>query len=305
MFQSIKLIRVIKEGFVNFYRDKWLTIATITIITLTLYLIGATFFLWVGVSQTIAVIEKRINVSVYFDYDVPEDRIKKIERDIREHNTREIKDIRYVSQEEALKKFKEEEKDNEDIQKALEVIGENPLPPSLVITANHIKDYDVIDAFFKKKYGDLILSTNFEKNKEVIEQIQQRITFTRNATFFLSILFIAIAVLVTFNTIRMSIYAHRKEFEVMRLVGASNLYVKIPVITEGILYGIISALVAVLFLIVTIYAIDPFAQKTLSDANIFSFYRKSIALMGMITIVSGVILGFVSSYIAILRYLKK
>ncbi len=305
MFKSIKFVRVLREGWLSFYRDKWLTFATISVMTLTLFLIGATFFIWIGIQKTVDEVEKQINISVYFDFDVEEGRIRSIKSRLEEKNIKEIKKIKYISKEEALKQFKEEEKDDENMKEALEIVGENPFPASLVITASDTSYYDKIDSFFEQEYGDIVLSSNYKKNKNVITDIKNRIAFLQKTTFFSSILFFMIAILVTFNTVSMNIYTHRREFEIMRLVGASNLYVKMPVIVEGVLYGLVSSFVAIILLVVTLYAIDPFAQRTLENVQIFDFYKQSIFMMTMIIIITSIILGSISSYIAIRKYLEK
>lgn len=305
MFKSIKFVRVLREGWLSFYRDKWLTVATVSIMTLTLFLIGITIFLWIGVKKTVKEVEKQINISIYFDFDVEEGRIKAIKTRLENKELQEIKSITYISKEKALEQFKKEEKDDENMKKALEIVGENPFPASLMITASDTSYYNKIDSFFEQEYGDLVLSSNYKKNKNVITDIKNRIVFLRKATFFLSIVFFMVAILVTFNAVSMSIYTHRKEFEIMRLVGASNLYVKMPVIVEGVLYGLTSSFVAVILLIVTIYSVDPFAQRTLENVQIFDFYKGSIFIMTLFIIVISIILGSVSSYIAIRKYLER
>ncbi len=305
MFKSIKFVRVLREGWLSFYRDKWLTVATISIMTLTLFLIGTTIFLWIGIQKTVKEVEKQINISIYFDFDVEEGRIKAIKTRLEKKGLQEIKKIVYISKEEALEQFKEEEKDDENMKKALEIIGENPFPASLMITASDTSHYDKIDYFFEQEYGDIVLSSNYKKNKNVITDIKNRIIFLQKATFFLSIVFFMVAIFVTFNAVSMSIYTHRKEFEIMRLVGASNLYVKMPVVVEGVLYGLTSSFIAIILLVVTIYSVDPLAQRTLENVQIFDFYKESIFMMTVSIVGISVILGSVSSYIAIRRYLEK
>ena len=305
MLRSIKLARTVKEGFTNFYRDKWLTVATVTVMTLTLFLIGTTIFLWVGVSQTIKVIQDRVNISIYFDFDVPEQEILAIKNRIEGEAPKEIESLHYISREDALEAFKKQEEGNPDIQSALDLIDANPLPAALVVVANDFDEYERIDTFFRQEYSEKILDTNLKRNSGTINDVKNRMLFLRNATLFLSAIFVVIAVLVTFNTVRMNIYAHRREFEVMRLVGASNRYVRIPVITEGILYALVSAIFAVGVLIFTVYIIDPFAQKALPDARIFEFYSESLASMVAGIFLIAIILGLFSSFIAIRRYLEK
>lgn len=303
--KTIKLARVMREGWQNFYRDKWLTLATVVIMSLSLYLIGVAVFLGFGVLHIIDTVESRINVSMYFDFTVEEDKILEIKKELEEKSLEEVQSVTYISRDQALSDFMEQEGDSEEIKEALDMIGENPLPASLIIVAYDTVDYKKIDQYLHQEYSDYIMNTNLEKNKGVIDELHNFITFIRNGGIVLGIIFAIIAILVTLNTIRMSLYAHRKEFEVMRLVGASNLYIKIPTLVEGTLYGIASAIVALIFLIGTIYAVNPFANKIIENANIAQFYSRNIFEVVMVIIILGVMLGFVSSYIAVNKYLEK
>jgi cell division transport system permease protein len=303
--KSIKLFRTFNEGVQNYRRDRWLTMATVMVMTLALYLIGVSFFLGFGILSVMTNIEDRINVSINFNFDVPEEKILEIQQEIEDKKISEIKAIRYISREEAFTKFKEQEKDNKDIMGALEILEDNPFPASLVITAKKIKDYKKIDEYLKKEYSDKIMSTNHDKNQQTINELHNFILFVRNIGLALGIILIIIATLVNFNTVRMSLYVNRKEFEIMRLVGASNLYVKLPTVFEGFLYGLTSALVTIIFLMITIYASDPFIRKMLPDVKIAEFYTSNIIIISLILLMIGVFLGTVSSYIAVRRYLEK
>jgi len=303
--KTIKLARVLREGWQNFYRDKWLTLATVVIMSLSLYLIGTAIFLGFGVLHVIDSVESRINVSMYFDFTVEESKILEIKKELEEKSIEQIQSVLYISRDQALDDFMSREGDSQEIKDAIDMIGENPLPASLVIVAYDTTDYDSINQYLTQEYGDYIMNTNLEKNKSVIDELHNFITFVRNGGVVLGIIFAIIAILVTLNTVRMSLYAHRKEFEVMRLVGASNLYIKIPTLVEGVLYGFASAIVALIFLIGTIYVVSPFAKNIIENANIAQFYSNNILEVVLLIIILGISLGFVSSYIAVYKYLEK
>ncbi len=303
--KTIKLERVLREGVRNFYRDKWLTLATVVIMSLALYLIGIGLLLGYGVMRAIDTVEERINVSVYFDLTVPAEKIENIKKDVEEKRIQQIASIRYVSREQAMQDFLAREGDVKEIQEALAIANENPLPASLVITAYDAASYEDINTYMHQEYGDLIMNTSFDRNKKAVQDIQKMIVFVRNIGFAVGVIFVVIAVLVTLNTVRMSLYAHRKEFEVMRLVGASNLYVKVPTIVEGVLYGAVSALVAIAALVATVYGIDPFVQRIVTGVDLSAIYGSDLVVMMGVIFVLGAVLGFVSSAIGIRRYLER
>jgi cell division transport system permease protein len=303
--KSIKLVRTLREGVRNFYRDKWLTIATVVIMSLALYLVGIAVFLGFGVLQVIDTVESRVNVSMYFDFTVSEAKILEIKEDLENRSIEQIQSVSYISRDQALNDFLVREGESEEIKEALNMIGDNPLPASLVIVAFDTIDYDKINTFLYQEYGEYILETNHEQNKAVIDEIHSVIVFVRNSGIVLGVLFAIIAVLVTLNTIRMSLYAHRNEFEIMRLVGASNIYVKLPTLVEGLLYGLASGIISSIFLIISVLISDPLAKKLIENIDISAFYAQSILIVVCVMILLGMILGFCSSYIGVRRYLER
>ncbi|MFA5985720.1 MAG: permease-like cell division protein FtsX [Parcubacteria group bacterium] len=303
--KTIKLARVFREGIQNFYRDKWLTLATVIIMSLALYLVGVAVFLGFGILHVIDSVEGRINVSMYFDFTVPEEKILEIKKQIEDRSIEQIQSITYISRDQAMQDFLAREGDSEEIKEALDMIGENPLPASLVIVAYDAAAYESINAYAFQEYADYIMDTSFAKNKAVIDEIHNLIILVRNIGLILGGIFAVIAILVTLNTIRMSLYAHRQEFEIMRLVGASNLYIKMPPLVEGVLYGLTSAIISSILLVITVFALAPFIKKILDNVDVSSFYGKDIIQVVILVIIGGTSLGLVSSYIAIHRYLER
>lgn len=307
--KTLKLFRTFNEGVQNFRRDKWLTAVTVMVMSLALYLMGIFFFSGFGILNVMKSIEDRINISVDFDYDVSEERIVEIKKEI--EKIKEVKFVNYISREDALKNFIEENKDDEIIMRALEESkdvnpDENPFYASLVITARDVDYYDEFDEYLRKEYEEELVSSNYSKNKDTMGELHKFILFIRNASLVLGAILIIISILLNLNTIRMSLYANRKEFEIMRLVGASNLYVKLPTVFEGLLYGVTSALITVVGLIVTIYGADYFIiSKILPNSGISEFYTKYILEISLIVLALGAVLGIISSYISIRRYLEK
>lgn len=299
----LKLTRTFNEGWHNFCRNGWLTFATVTIIVVSLYILSVTTIVGIVSYAALTNVQSRVNISMYFNPEIGEQDIFAIKSDLEKYQ--EIKSIRYVSRDDALKEFLETEGNDPAITQALEEIGENPLLASLVIQAQKPEQYDTIDrALAQSPFRDKISRINYGKNKEVIDRLQGVLRMIRSIGIALGIVFTLIAVLITFNTIRISMYAHRQEFEVMRLVGASNMYVRMPSVFEGVFYGFFAAIVAVIFLGVSAYAVNAFTRGVLQQSSL-SFYWHYFFLIFASVIVAGVSLGVVSSFIAIRRYLER
>lgn len=303
MKKLLKLWRTFKEGLKNFFRNGWLSLATVSVLTVSLFIMSATVLVGIGASSVMKNIQEKVNISVYFNPGVGEERILEIKDKLSGY--REIKSIDYVSKNKALDEFMGSENNNPSITQALQEIGDNPLLSSLVIKAQSPDQYEVIaQAIEQSNYRDEISRINYEKNKEAISRLNEFILLVEKIGFILGIIFVFIAILITFNTIRITIYSHKQEFEIMRLVGASNAYVRMPYVFEGIFYGIASAASVLLLLFITFGFIAPMVQKVISSGTLMSFYFQNLGFMAFFLFFSAILLGVISSFIAIRRYLK-
>jgi cell division transport system permease protein len=293
-----KLFRTFKEGFTNFWRNGWLSVAAISIITISLYIIGFTILIGLTTNLVLKNVQDKVNIAVYFNTDVDEKSILEIKDKLAVYS--EIKSIDYVSKEQALKEFTGLIGEDSSIQNALKEIGDNPLLASLVISANKSDQYEAISkAIDSSNFKEKIDHIDYSRNKTNIDRLNGVTKIVEKAGIVLGIIFVILAILITFNTIRMTMYSHKKEFEIMRLVGASNIYVEMPFIFEGVFYGIFSAITAGILLLITAKYISQ-----ISKDDMMSFYLSNFWLILGIIIVMGVVTGVISSLIAIRKYLK-
>jgi len=300
----LKLWRTLKEGFQNFVRNGWLSVATISILTISLYLISLTFMIGITTDLLLKNVQDKINISIYFNPTVEESDIIAVKNNLQSYG--EIKSIEYISREQALEEFMEMGNNDPVIKQALDEIGENPLLASLVIKANQSDQYDKINDNIEKSYfKEDISRINYDKNKIIIERLNKIVIFSKEIGIILGSIFVLIAVLITFNAIRITIYSHKQEFEIERLVGASNLYIRMPFIFEGIFYGFSASIVSAILLLITAKLISSFVERTISQDNVMSLYLSNFWQIFGILFVMGILLGVLSSFIAIRRYLKK
>ncbi len=302
--QTLKLWRTFKEGKENFRRNGWLTFATISILSLSLFIVSLSFLLGMTTQLVLQNLREKVSVSVSFNPDVSEERILGIKDELSKYK-KEITSVEYVSREDALKQFLADSGNDPIIAQAVEEIGENPLLASLVIKAVTPEDYPLIVEQIKNStFQNDISRINYEKNKKIFERLDRINKTTETTGLILGTLFIFVAILITFNTIRITIYSHRQEFEIMRLVGASNIYVRMPFIFEGALYGLVASLVTLVFLAIVAYFIAPLTQGALPQGNFMDLFLDLFwyILGGLILL--GISLGVLSSAIAIRRYLK-
>lgn len=295
--------RTFKESLKNLWRNGFLSIAAIVVMVFSLYIISVLYLLTATADNVLKDIQQKINVAVYFKSDVSEEDILKIKQDL--GNYSEIKSVGYVSKDKALEDFKKNNADNEVIVQSLEEIGDNPLLGSLVIKAVNPTQYEsVVNYINNASFKDDVSRINYAKNKEVINKLNNLVSEIRKIGLSLAILFSFVAILITFNTIRITIYTHKQEIEVMRLVGASNFFIRMPFVFEGITYGIIASIISMSFLLVTVKFVAPYISKLIPSASMVSFYFTNFAILIGLQLAIGVGLGILSGVFAIRKYLK-
>ena len=301
--RTLKLWRTLKEGMINFRRNGWLSLATISILSLSLFIISVAFLISLGANLVVENFENRVNITVSFNPDIVEERIITIQQNLKRF--REIESVEYISRDQALTEFLDQSNNDPEIRQAIEEIGENPLLASLVIRAKNQSDYEKIaQVLNQSEYKEEISRINYERNKRIFDRLNTISLAAKKFGLSVGIAFALIAVLITFNTIRITIYSHRQEFEIMRLVGASNLYVRMPYIFEGMLYGLSAGLITLLLLAGATHGVRGFTQGAFPQGDLFQVFLEHLPLLSLSTMLSGVFLGVISSYIAIRRYLR-
>jgi len=298
------LVRIIKYGKQNFARNAWLSTATIAIMALALLVFASLLIFNVMTRTIIASIEDKIDVSVYFKNTTGEDDILRIKSTLQ--GLPEVKNVDYVSKDEALAIFKDKHKNDPTIAQAIEQLNENPLLASLNIKARNPNEYPVIVGYLNNdSIKPFIEKVSYAQNAGVIDRLNKILSTTQKGGWGLTAFISLIAILITFNTIRLAIYSNRESINIMRLVGGSNFFIRGPFLIEGILYGIISAIVSLLLLAPIIYFISPYTNAIVPELYLWSYFVSNLAVLFVYQVLFGVGLGIVSSFIAIGKYLKE
>jgi len=293
-------------GFVNFWRNSWLSLTTTMIVTLTLLVISALVILSFLGNIALDSIQDKIDVSVYFKTSVSEKEILMVKG--RLENLSEVKSVEYVSREQALERFKAEHQDDALVLDSLKG-DDNPLPASLEIKAENPEQYELIAQALEDPFYKLLIAedgVNYYQNKTKIDRLASITTFMRRTGLGVSLGFIVIALLVVFNSIRVTIYTRREEIEIMKLVGASNWYIRWPFVLEGVMYGIFAMLISFLVIVPLVYYLSPRVLDYLGgeESGLISSFWRSILVLGIFQFVIGILIGTLSSLLAIRRHLK-
>lgn len=295
--------RIIKSGLKSFQRNGWLSAATVSIMVLTLLVVTTLLILNVVAGAVLFSLQEKIDVSVYFKLEASEEDILVVKSQL--EKLEEVERVDYTSREEALRKFRERHKDNPYLIQSLQELGENPLEASLNVKAQEASQYEAISQFLEGiYYNNIIDKVDYRQNKEVIEKLSGIVANVKMAGLSLSGVLILIVILVTFNAIRLAIYSSREEIKIMRLVGANNWFIRGPFIVEGVLYGLISSLITLGIFYPIFYFVSPKLSGFLPIEDLFSYLQANFWALLVLLLGIGIVLGVVSSFIAIRKYLR-
>jgi cell division transport system permease protein len=300
-----KIKRILRAGLTNFWRNGFVSLASLVVMFITLLMISSLIFMGAILKFSLQEIKDKVDINVYFTTKAAESDILSFKKSI--EGISEVASVTYTSKDQALINFKERHKDDALTLQALEELGENPLTASLSIKAKEPSQYESIAKFLGPSDGGgnpLIEKVNYYQNKAVIDKLTKITTAANTVGFWVAILFLIISIIITFNTIRLAIFISKDEIAVMRLVGASGRYVKGPFVVSGILYGIVSAtLVIVVFFGLTFW-LGSLSKNFFVGLDLFDFYLKNFGQIFLIIFGSGIALGAIASYLAVRRYLK-
>ena len=290
-------------GWKEFSRNIGLSIATIFIMTMVISLATMLFILNPVSKKIVSDVEKKVDVSVYFEEDALEQNIIDAKTEIARIS--EVKEIEYISKDQALELFIERHKDDPILIESLTELGYNPFFASLNIKAWYPSQYaQVTNLLETGAFKEIINKVDYYQRKSVIEKVFALTDGVNKVGLFFSIILGAMAVLIAFNTVRIAIYNSEEEISTMRLVGASNSFVRGPFIVQGVVIGSIAALITFIITLALSYGLDARLSSLAPEISIFNIFLSNLFLLLLIQLATGIGLGVISSCIAIRKYLK-
>ncbi|KND51424.1 MAG: cell division transport system permease protein [Parcubacteria bacterium C7867-001] len=300
--------RILENGAKNFYRGGAVSFATVLIMTVTLIIIGSLLFLSAILSNTLASIQDKVDVNVYFVTSASENDIMGVKNKLEQ--LPEVKSVEYTSRDQALAEFRERHSNDQLTLQALDELGTNPLGASLAIKAKNPSQYEGIVQFLSDEPAlsvggsSIIDRINYYQNKTVIDRLTNALRTTEQAGLVIVLLFAIASIVIVLASMRLAIYTARDEIGVMRLMGASNMYIRGPFIVAAMISGLLAAIITlVLFYPVAWYVGSSFSGW-LGGFNLFDYYISHFPLVFLIIVGSGILLGAVASFVAVRRYLK-
>jgi cell division transport system permease protein len=300
--------RTILAGLRGFYRNRTVSLSSIFILTITLSIVTSFYLLVAVFNYTLEQVKEKVDVRVYFTTDATEQQATDIKAKLL--GLSDVKSVTYTSREQALDDFKKKHVGDQLTLQALDELGNNPFGASLSVIAKDTSRYEAIADQLSSGSGLLgddkgvIDKVNYYQIKDSIDKLNSIIGWTNTVGFWLSIVFVLMSCMIVYNTIRLAIFVYRDEIAVMKLVGASNMFIRGPFIVESLLYAIVATVITtIIFFPATVWV----SQKTVfffEGLNINAFYTAHFIELTLTLLAFGSVLTVVSSFLAVRKYLK-
>lgn len=277
---------------------------TVSILMLTLFSISFVLFLNVLSREAFAVIKNKIDVSVSFKPEIAPADVLAVQENLEKVSY--IKEIKFQSRADVLSDFQKKHQTDQPILDSLTELANNPFGDNLIIKAQTIKDYPLIlTALEQSQYKNLIAEKIYDNNNVFLNKIDLITNKIKKLGLVITLIFSLITVLVMFNTIRITIYTHSEEIAIMKLVGASNWFIRAPFLLESFIYAVLGALATMILLYPVLNIIEPYIAH-LFDYNfsLLAYYTTHLAQIFFWQAAGVLILNTIASTVAVSKYLK-
>ena len=304
----VNVKRIVKSGFYNFWRNAFVSLSSVLVMIITLSVIASIVFLGAILNSALDELKNKVDVNVYFVPKAEEEDILTVKKNL--ETLPEIALVTYEDESTVLANFRKRHENDEFTLQALDELGVNPLGAVLNIKATDPSQYESIAKFLQgknvlsKEGVSIVEKVNYYQNKVAIDKLSKIIESADRLGLVLTIVLAIISILITLNTIRLAIYIAREEIAVMRLVGASNMYIRGPFVITGIMYGVLSAIITlIIFYPITLW-LGKVTENFFAGINVFDYYLSNFAQIFLLIILSGIAIGAISSFLAVKKYLS-
>ena len=285
-----------RETFSSLVRNSWLSLASIGTVTISLLILGSSLLLILNANHMAVSVESTVEISVFLKNNVSDKRVSEMEKEIKSLSG--VADTSFISKEQALEEMKKNLKDKADILDGLEKKN-NPLPDSFRVktqTASQVADVSKL----LEKVADI---DQVRYGQGVVEKLLAVTKWVRLAGLITMGLLSGASVFLIATTIRLSVYARRREIGIMKVLGATNWFVRFPFIMEGIILGLLGAGLALTVLHFVYYELVKQMQITLPFIRLVTDSQQILPYMGSL-LGLGLAIGAVGSMISMRKFLK-
>lgn len=288
-----------KEGMVNTYRNKLMSLASVSIITASLVIFGIFLLIALNLSSNIRSLTKQPELEVFCRPELNDQQVQQVENDIKQND--KIAEYKIVTKEEALEKAKKIMGENA---KLLEGEDSSFMNVSFIIKVKDLQYYEAVAEQYKK----LSEVENVQYYMDVIRLISKIAGWVKIINGILLAILLVVSVFIISNTIKLTVFARRKEINIMKYIGATDWFIRWPFIIEGVIIGLVGA--ALSFVLIG-YGYNSLGQKFNTDLltmgsgafKILSINEVAITIIGVYLVI-GILVGAIGSVVSIHKYLK-
>ena len=289
---AIKVDYAVQESVTNMRRNLFMSFAAVLVVAVSLFLFGGVFLLRNAISRAADIFTAQVRVTVFMTDDIaPQD------RDVLHEDLLGMPEVSTVIYEDKTAAFERFKRLFVDQSALIENTTPDALPESFRVRLRDPEKFEVIRDRLDGRPGVDVI----RDERETVRQLFAATTSLRRAGLFMAIVVGAAATVLIATTIRMAIYSRRKEIGIMKLVGATNWFIRIPFMTEGIAQGVLGAIVALLLLLPARPVLSSFASPF--ENFTFQVTYADIGIQGVWLIMVGVIVGGVGSLFGLRKFL--
>jgi cell division transport system permease protein len=300
----LSFFRIIKFSFQDIARNIWLSIVTVTILLIALFSINTLLTVRAVSDNAVNAVKEKIDISLYLRPEAPEREILSLQERI--SGLPEVKSVHYTSKQSALDSFRSRYSDNQEILQALRELGANPLSPSLSIVPADLNNATNLINILRQLDSNIIESRDFSDNSIIVTKIQNITQRINEIGLIIIVIFVLTSLLVVYNSIRVAVYTHKKEIEIMRLVGASNFFIYMPFLFSAFIYALVSTMIMIAIFYPFLTLFQPYLEVFLAGYNVnllnyfvYNFWPIFGAQFGIIFFIT-----LVASFYAVRKYAR-
>lgn len=300
----LSFLRAIKFSFQDIARNFWLSLVTVMILLLAFFLVNILVTVQIITGSAVNSIKEMIDINLDIKGTAQTNEILALKAQI--SNLNSVKSVTYISKAEALEKFKEYNKKHPQILQALRELNTNPVPPSLIIKPKEVDQYDEMINDLNKIESNIIESKDFDDPKTMLTKVNKIGNKINEVGLIVSLIFIMITILVVYNSVRVTIYTHQREIKIMKLVGASNWFIKAPFLISGVLYTVFGILTVIAIYYPFLSLLQPYLETFFTgySFNIVTYFNSNFwKIFGTEFMVAALVNGL-ASFIAVRKYSK-
>ena len=288
--------RSLRDSFKSVVRNFSLSIASILCVTITLILVSVSMIVAGNINNTTKKIESELTIVVYMNNDATEEQVKKAEEQIKAIN--KVSEVKYKSKDTWKMEMAEY---SDTFETVLNYLDENPLMDSFAVKVSNVNDLSEVAKYIKT----LDNIQNVKYGEGMVDSIISTFDIIQKVTLVVVVALVIVTAFLISNTIKLTIFSRRNEIEIMRLVGGSNISIKLPFIFEGFIIGVLGAIIPIF---VTIYGYvilySRLGGRLFSDmVSLIKPYNFVFYISGLLVII-GAIVGMLGSLKAVRKYLK-